>query len=420
MASRLTGRGRLTISVADQVLASAAWYFPVLFVGRAVAPQEFGVFLVAYGALALAMAVSRAMFGVIVGMDVSSVSRSHEVLRLTTGGVLSSGAAAAALLLAAAVVASGGRTLVALLGVAAVVVLVQDLARYTAIAVGTPVVALLMDTVWLVPCVVGLALDVGGRLSLSATGGMSLWLAAGAGSLAVGALAGVLAPPRFSGLWGWWRGDARRRHLGADSALSGAVPVANGWGAALVAGATVVAAVRGAAMLFAPVATLMTAMTLAAVPEALRRRPREAVRLLGTLTGLLVLCAAGWGVIAALLPDAVGRGLIGDTWTVAESVVPIVSVEYVGLAMWTGGTALLRYASDTRAVLRARLLYAPAAAVLPVAALAIDDDPRLFAVVLAVLAWLVGGSTFAIGLRAARHKPEDDSVRSAPSPAQDS
>ena len=83
-------------------------------------------------------------------------------------------------------------------------------------------------------------------------------------------------------------------------------------------------------------------------------------------------------------------------------------VEYLGVALWTGGAAMLRYASATRTVLRVRTAYAPAAVVLPVALLAIRDDPRVFAAVLAVLAWVVGPVAITLGLRAMREHAADD------------
>ncbi len=310
--------------------------------------------------------------------------------------------ASAAALFASAAVVPRGAHLLALLGVAALLVMLQDLARYTAVANGSPTRALLADTVWLVPCIGALVVDIGSTWALSAASGLVVWLAACAASMAVCLSTRLLARPRFSGLWSWWLGDERRRHLGADSVLSGLAPVANGGGAALVAGASAVAAARGAAMLFAPIATLMLAMTLAAVPEAHRRRRTEAVRLLTGLTGLLVLAAVVWGGLALAAPDAVGRALLGDSWELAEPVIPLVGLEYAGLALWTGGTAMLRYASATGVIVRLRLAYAPAAVLLPVLALATNDDPRHFVAALAVLAWVVGCVAVVSGVRAVR------------------
>jgi hypothetical protein len=398
------GRVRLVLVVVDQGLASIAWYMPVLLVGRTVAPSAFGVFLVGFGALAASLALSRAMFGVVVGMDADGRPTDQRTasLRLSAGGVLTVGAVTSTALLLASLLVPFAAVPLALLGAAAVIVLLQDLARYTAVAVGRPGAAVAADLAWCLPPLVALALDVAGVLDLGAHGGLVVWLTALLASLTVAAAAGLMSRPQFVGLWSWWRGDARRRDLGGDSLLSGVVPVANGWGAALVGGAVAVAAVRGAAMLFAPVMMMMLVMTLAAVPEARRRSADGARRLLLWLTGALTAAAACWGMVVLTLPDAVGRGLVGESWEVARPVILWVCVEYVGVALWSGGAAMLRYGSATRPILWLRLAYAPAAIVLPVLLLAIDDDPRTFAAVLALLAWLVGPASVVLGLREVR------------------
>jgi hypothetical protein len=403
--------------MADQILASAAWYLPVLFVGRASEPAEFGVFLIAYGALAMAMAASRAMFGVVIGMDLEHrAGRGLPAPRHDAGGVLVLATATSLVMLVSAVLVPAAGGLVALLALAAAVVLLQDLARYTAVAAGRPDRALLVDAVWLFPSLGVLVVDLGTSWTMSATVGMTIWVASMTASLVVAAVTGLVAPPRFGGLVPWWLNDARRHHLGADSLLSGLVPVANGWIAALVGGAAVVASVRGSAMLFAPIATLMLAMTLAAVPEARRRGGAAARQFLLVLTGVLLVSALAWGTVTLVLPDQLGRELLGDSWHVAEPVIPLVCLEYVGLTLWAGGAAMLRYASATRAVLRVRLAYAPAAVVLPPAALWLGDDPRFFAGALALLAWAVGGTTMALGLRAMRatHGPPGSTALSQP------
>lgn len=418
MARDLTGHRRIAVVVADQALASAAWYAPVLLVGRAVTPGEFGVFLIAFGAVATALAVSRAMFGIVVGMDAAAMEHDpglRRTLRLSAGGVTVLGLLVSLSLLAASLLVPIGSGTLLLLAVGAALVLPQDLARYTAVARARPGLALLVDLVWCVPPLVGIGLDVGGVVRLSGEEGMLLWLAAVLGSVLVAGATGLLARPQYAGLLTWWRSDRRRRDLGSESLLGGAVPVVNGWGAALVGGAVAVAAVRGAAMLFAPVMMLMLVLTLAAVPEAHRRSPADARRLMLALTGLLTLAAVVWGGIVLVLPTPAGRGILGESWDVARPVVPWVCLEYVGVAWWTGGAAMLRYASATRTVLRVRLAYAPAAVALPVVLLALRDDPRTFAAVLAVLAWVVGPASVALGLRAMRRHdaPERSAVAGA-------
>jgi hypothetical protein len=405
VAGGLSSHRRLATVVIDQGIASVAWYVPVLLVGRASTPPEFGVFLVAFGALATALAVSRAMFGVVLGMDLPALEGGptlRSTMRLSSGGVVVCAMLVAVTLGATAALLPTAGASVALLAIGALVVLPQDLARYTAVAKARPGLSLRIDLVWCLPPLLGLALDVIGVLVLSAVDGLALWVFSGLASVLMALASGLLARPRFIGLIAWWRSDRRRRDLGGESLLSGVVPVANGWGAALVGGAAAVASVRGAAMLFAPVAMLMLVLTLAAVPEAHRRGSENAGRFMAAMTGALTVAALAWGMVALMVPDQVGRGLLGESWEVARPVLPWVCVEYVGVALWTGGAAMLRYASSTRTVLRVRLGYAPAAVVIPVALLAVHGEPWVFAATLAALAWVVGPVTILLGWRAVR------------------
>lgn len=410
MSRSLTSHQRILVAAADQVLASTAWYVPVLFVARGASPADFGIFLIAFGLIATAVAVSRAMFGVVVGMDAASLGPGASLdrtLRHSAAGAIGCGVLTAMTLLVAATILPRSSVLIALLALGASVVLPQDLARYTAVAMAAPGRALLIDAVWSLPCLLGLALDALGIIAISPQAGLCLWVAAGASSLIAAALAGLVAHPQFRRLRGWWREDRRRWHLGGESILSGAVPVVNGWGAALVGGGVAVAAVRGAAMLFAPVTMLMLVLTMTAVPEAHRRSRHGAQRLLIALTALLAAAALTWSVLALLLPDSLGRELLGDSWSHVRPVLPWVCLEYIGVALWAGGAAMLRYSSATPRVLGLRLGYAPAAVVLPpVALLAMQADPRAFAAVLALLAWLVGPLSVWMGLSAMRAIPQ--------------
>lgn len=401
MARLLSPQGRLGVAAVDQGLASAAWYIPVLLVGRAASPAEFGVFLVGFGALATAVAVSRAMFGVVVGMDAAGLDEEvlGRTLRRTSAGVAVAGLLATVALAAASLLVTRSSAALLLLGVVAVPLLLQDLVRYTAVALVRPRAAVLADAVWLAPPSAALALDVAGILDLDAPTGLLVWVGATVLSVLVGTRSGLLSRPLFRGSLTWWREDRRRRELGGESLLSGVVPVANGWGAAVVGGAVAVASVRGAAMLFAPVMVLMLVLTLAAVPEARRRHPAGARGLLVALAAALVGCSVVWGLAAVSIPDDVGRSIIGRSWDVARPVLAWVWVENVGAALWVAGGAMLRYSGHTRSVWRLRLAYSPLAAALPVAALAAWGDPVAFAATLALIVWVVGPLACFLGYR---------------------
>lgn len=396
---------RLATIALDQVLASACAYVLVLLVARSASAHDFGLFIIGFGVVTVAAAIGRAGLGAVLGMDlpVLGPDSGNDLTRRSGAAAVLLGLVATAALLAIAVSARGevGATLCVMAGLVPMVLL-QDLARYDLVARGRPQFALAGELVWLMAPLTLLLSDLVRDHTTSPVIAVSTWAGGLVGSLGVLGLAGQLRRPRFVGLSLWLTSDIRRFHLGADAAMSGLAPVGNAIGAAGVAGAATTAAVRGSAAVFAPLATLNLAMTLGAVPEARRRAAKPALRLLLTLTGGLVTIAMVWGGLMLTLPDRVGTEILGDTWTYAAPLIPYVAAEYVGLAVWSGATAMLRLAGDTRRILVLRLVYAPATLVLPVVALWVSDDARWFAGVLALLGLGVGGVGLAMGIRAVR------------------
>lgn len=299
---------------------------------------------------------------------------------------------------------AGGEVIgaVAVLAASLPLVLLQDLARFGLVARARPERAIVADACWLVPPLALIATDLARGSTSEPLIGALVWFGGLLLSLLWLSRGGHLRPPVYEGLAEWLRADPRRWHLAADAAMAGLAPVGNGLGAAAVAGADATASVRGAAAMYAPLATMGLTVSLGAVPEAKRRGPGGALHLLLGVTGLLVVVSAVWAGLLLNLPTQVGELILGATWQSAEPIVPYVAVEYVGLAMWTGATAMLRFTNSTRTALRIRSVYAPAALVLPVVALVASDDARAFAATLAILGFGVGAFGLAIGVRRMR------------------
>lgn len=402
-------RARLVTVTVDQVVASACAYVLVLLVARSASPSEFGVFVIGFGIITVAAAIGRSAFGAVLGMDLPTLDQAaaHELSRRSAAAVLLLGLPPSLALGVVAVAVDGSIShTMWVLAAALPALMLQDLVRFDLVARGRPQHALRAELIWLAPPLLLLVTDlVRDRASSPALAGL-LWLGGLIGSLVTLALSGRVPTPRFAGIRSWVISDPRRFHLGADATMSGLAPVGNGIGAAAVASAAATAAVRGAAAIFAPLATLFLAMSIGAVPEARRRDARSALRLLGLLTALLVGVAILWGAIMLFLPDSIGTEILGETWATAEPLIPYLALEYVGLALWSGGTAMLRLANETRLALTFRLVYAPATLVLPVLALWLSDDVRWFAATLAGLGLAVG----AIGLLTGVHRVRNSAI----------
>ena len=402
-----SSRGRLLQTNVDQVLSSACSYSLVMLVARASSPHDFGVFLITFGTVTVTSAIGRSAFGAILGMDLArtDAAAGQDLESRSTAAVLGLGVVVGVLLAVLGLVA-GGPIAQAVLVVAAALplVLLLDLARFALVAKAHPVGALVADAVWLAPSLLLIAVDLLRGATTSPGLAALVWAAGLVAALVLLRVGGALSRPRVAGLGRWLTSDPRRVHLGADAAMAGLAPVGNGILAAAVSGAAATATVRGAAAMFAPLATLGLAMSLGAVPEA-RRRPQDAaLRFLLGLTAALVALSAAWSLLLLVLPDSWGEAILGPTWELAQPILPLLAVEYLGLGMWTGATAMLRFSDQTRTALRMRLVYAPASLVLPVVALGLLGGVTAFAATLAVLGVLVGVVGLVLGVRAVRQQ----------------
>jgi O-antigen/teichoic acid export membrane protein len=397
-------RRRLLIANVDQVVSSGCSYALVMLVARGSSPQDFGMFVIAFGVAMLTVAVCRASFGAVIGMDTGRipVGALHDLEARSAGAVVViGGAVGVGLVVLGVLMDASTTTAVVVLGCALPMVLVQDFARYSLVARGQPGRPLIGDLVWLLPTLSLLIVDLLRDGASGPGAAAAVWAAGLVGSMLSLAVRRALPHPVITGVMSWVSHDRRRIHLGTDATFSGLAPVGNGILAAAVAGSQATAAVRGAAAVFAPAATLALAVSLIAVPEARRRDRSQAFPFLWRATWLLAGLTCVWALIAWQLPDAAGEAILGETWSLAHPIVPLIGIEFVGLAVWTGATAMLRYSDATRTALRVRLWYAPASLLLPVLALQLSGV-RAFAATLAALGVLVAVVGLSLGVRMMR------------------
>lgn len=102
-------------------------------------------------------------------------------------------------------------------------------------------------------------------------------------------------------------------------------------------------------------ALLFTAVRLVVVPELVRNDRDPRLKRLGS--AVVIVVAVGWGGVLSLIPDSVGRGLLGETWTLASVIVPITALEYVVYATAVMPQAVLEARSRFGRLLVLRSVY---------------------------------------------------------------
>jgi hypothetical protein len=134
-------------------------------------------------------------------------------------------------------------------------------------------------------------------------------------------------------------------------------------------------AVRGGQLFFSPFQTLHAGIYLAVVPEGtlLRNEPARLRRRLTLVSLGMASLAIAWTGIGLVLPDAIGRGLFGSTWSKASDLILPLGIAMVANTV-TGGALLgLRSLADARRSLRARLAVTPWLAICPIVGVWLGD-----------------------------------------------
>jgi len=312
-------------AVADQAVSSGTNFFLAAAMARALNAQGFGAFAVALTAYVFAQGVARALCGE-PAMIMLSARPPDETSRAVAGVAsvaMIVGLCFAGILVLAAVAFQGavGAGLL-VLGAGLPLLLLQDCWRHVAFARGTPVEALKNDLVWAfvqVPCLV--ALIFLGTSSLPVL--MASWvLAAG-----VAALIGTRQFDARPSLWAAREWIALSRPLSGRLAAefvaqSGSAQVALSL-IGVVVGVEAFGAIRGAIVLLGPMNALLLAATGAAIPEAVRvlQASPSRFRVFIRRTSLaLAIGAVVYSAAALVMPDDLGRTLLGDTWVGSRAV----------------------------------------------------------------------------------------------------
>ncbi|MGW2177638.1 hypothetical protein ACWCXX_05965 [Streptomyces sp. NPDC001732] len=356
----MRARTAIACSVADQGVAALTNILVLVTAARLSTVAGFARFSAVY----LVFTVLLGAFGAYAGQplvlrrgdteEVRGACRSAVAFTLLAAAVLGAPTAAVCLLLPGAT----ARALAAL-GLVLPVVLGQDTMRYAFSTLHLPHLALTSDLLRL-GCVLG-------ALSVQPHGAPAARLVAvwGLSALPALLLSAVLLHRRVAGALPHPGSLLRRDHLGRRFVVEFGVGNATGQLSVLGLGAVgnplVVGALRGATTLFGPLNVLFTSATGFGPPllgriASERRRTRAAA----ALAAVLAATAAAWATALALLPDGIGRRLLGDTWPTACALLPATGSQYAAMAVGTCGLLALRML-DPRTTLSIQVVFSLAA-----------------------------------------------------------
>ena len=186
------------------------------------------------------------------------------------------------------------------------------------------------------------------------------------------------------------------------------------------AGLAATGALRGGQILLGPMQVLLMGIGITAVPEGVRMVNRGGPARLRRPAVIASLLVAGatilWGLTVSLLPDEIGRSLLGATWSSAKELIVPLAIAYAITSLSLGAGIGLRVLADARRSLRARSADAIAQATGGVlgafflGALGTAIGLALGGIVGFVAHW----SYFTASLRQHRADPPDDTRSEAP------
>lgn len=329
--------------LADQVVSSASNFLVAFLAAGALSASRFGSFVLALAVCSLVVFLARGL----ASDPLSTAHATDDEPALRAAVRASATTTVVASLLAAFGVAATGflidGELGAVLLVAAVVlpgIALQDNLRYALLVARRPKAMVLNDLLWLVlqiPLMVLVIWQDGGPTLLMAAWGLSGNLAALVGLVQARVMLGSPAAIRP-----WLR---RHRSLWPffvlDNLVLQATNVALLVILSLLATLEEVGGARAALLLYTPLTVLARGVVAVAIPE-FARHARDVgwVRRRSVALGvMLVPFTLAWTGLMALIPDGLGRALLGQSWEYAEPLVVLAGLT-TAVGMFATGTVV--------------------------------------------------------------------------------
>jgi O-antigen/teichoic acid export membrane protein len=333
-----TGRGsaggRAFLVTVDQGLSSITNLLAVLWVAHAASAADFGSFSLVILVYTVALGLVHALVSMRVGVHPEDADhRARQVLGSAV--VIGSGWGVGC------VVVGGLQTLadwtigpqLLILGVLLPALTLHDVGRALAVARQKPLGAVILDSVWLAALLAGfvaIAIRDDARLFTLTLA----WAGSGAlASLCVLPMFGVLRPRDLTLSWLMERWDQSWRLMVGNLTASGSALIGASL-IALVSSPVGVAAVRGVLLLGRPTSAVQLAVSASTAVDVARERPDDRGLMRHQRRAMLVsLAVAALNIVVlVLLPDALGKAVLGNVW-------PVLAPLMLPVSVWLGLTA---------------------------------------------------------------------------------
>lgn len=328
---------RLGVLTIDQAISGASNVLIAVLAARLLDVESFGLFWIVFLSYGVLVGGARALVGDPLLVN-SAESEERAGDAIGAGCLIGLGVGAVTLLggvVAHVWDARLGDAFMAL-GVCAPLLVLQDLGRYLGMATRRPVLALVLDVVWLVVMFAGMGF-------LVVTDARSLWqfIAVWGGS---GAIAGLLVfwqhrDTRVHLSLGWLRQTwhISWRYLISYSSAQGSVLITAILLTA-IAGAKAMGAVQGALLMQRPFTVFVIASMATGVVDVSRSSGarRTVHRIAIKITILTTVVAALNGLVPFLLPDNVGEAVLGASWHPAQPLFLAAAAQTVMMGLVSG------------------------------------------------------------------------------------
>jgi hypothetical protein len=353
-------RTAIACSVADQGVAALTNILVLVVAARLSTAHGFAVFSMVYLVFTVLLGAAVAYVGQALVLHRGETAAVRDACRsavtFTACAALAVGGALAAV---TAFVPGGTAHAFTALGLVLPIALTQDGTRYCFSTLRLPHHALAADVVRLAVALPALAAQPHGA---GAARLVTVW---GLSALPALLVAAALLRPYLSGARTELRPYLRRGHLGRRFVVEFAVGNASSQLAVLSLGVLAtplaVGALRGATTLFGPLNVLFNSATGFGPPLLTRvGSTRRTVRATALLGAALAAVAVSWATVLYVLPDRLGRQVLGATWPAAVHLLPATGAQYAAMALGTCGLLTLRVLSP-RATLPIQIVFSLAA-----------------------------------------------------------
>jgi O-antigen/teichoic acid export membrane protein len=384
--------------MADQAVSAISNVLLTVVVARSSTPQELGQFSLVYVLFVMVLGLTRSTGGGVLAIEYADDQ--VELLKAaprSTGYYVGNGLVLGIpAVLVGLALGPGTGHLLAIVGLALPLMLLQDAFRSLFFCQGRPSAAFANDLVWLLAEIVllGVAMAPEGRPGTSTL--VACWAISGV----IAALVGIVQTgvvPYVAVPLQWLRAHGRIAWPLVTSEVLTQLPAHVVYlTLPLVATVADLGLVRAAYVFFGPLGVLNSGASMLALPHAVTVRKRGDVPALGRRVSLVLAgISCLWAALVVVLPDPIGRAVVGESWDHTMAVRLLLGVSLVAEAVLVGQVAALSALRDTRRLARIRMVSAPLTVALSLglaAAFGATGTAAGFAIgywVAAVLAWAV-------------------------------